>query len=551
MGLARVRGPEQHRHGRGVVEAVSLPVVGEAFDSAGVGAVHAADVGRVGEVGRVLEVVQERVGDVVRVAAGRLGEDRREQLLRVRAEGAGGDRRVVGRDVGGVVLRRRPEQVVADHVLLVEPQDARGDRVAVPGSGHVHPGEPAAGAREENVRGPVQERGRPRAQQQGVVVAVRADRHRDLPRQVGVGVLRGAGQQRHLGLHGHAGHTGLLPPPQGERVVGGRPPQELLRSGGHRRLEGDPGVPGPASRDPRAGPEADAPAGPQVAADREQPADRLANLDRLVVHAIPGAGQRRGGDLQGQDRGGDQRRHDEHRAAAEVDPGDLARITDPAPEPRRALVEGVHRDEQEQGRPGERDEVRQLLALGQSHVGHEDEAHHHDRVERAAVPEHGIGGELGGPPDEPAEHEHVVDFLGRERAAAPGDVEVCLHGPAGRPPERLPHWRTGQEGPAGQDRDEQAREQRSDQVRGPTAPADLGSDEPHGGAQQRAPDQPVGQVLPAVDPCRVIHGLGQDEDDQDHEADRQPALLGPAEATLVRQGHRARASARGRSGPRT
>ena len=104
--------------------------------------------------------------------------------------------------------------------------------------------------------------------------------------------------------------------------------------------------------------------------------------------------------------------------------------------------------------------------------------------------------------------------------------------------------------PAGEDRDDQRREQRADPVGGPAAPAHLGTDEPDGHAHQRADREAVRERAAPVDPGRVVHGPGQDQAQGGDEHEDDPALLGTVHGEPA-AAHHANASARDLCGSRT
>ena len=64
---------------------------------------------------------------------------------------------------------------------------------------------------------------------------------------------------------------------------------------------------------------------------------------------------------------------------------------------------------------------------------------------------------------------------------------------------------------AGQERDEQGREDRADEIGQPAAPADLRADEPDEDPAERGDDQQVEVLGLTEDPARIVDGEGEDD----------------------------------------
>ena len=331
-----------------------------------------------------------------------------------------------------------------------------------------------------------------------------------------------------------------IPPLEADLVVGERPPVVLAvvsrvaldRHGD--RLVGRPHLPDLGIRPER---QADGATG---TARRQESRDGPRQPDQPILQAIPGAGQRlRGSGLRQQDRC-DHGHGDEDRPAPQVDRRDRGWIPDPPTEPLGLLVEDVRADEQQERGDTERDEQRQLVVLGHAHVRDKDHADHDHGAERSAMSEDRIGREHRGRPHQQGEDQDVMEVLRRRREVADGDIHVGRDHRSGRRVVQVVDRRPVREGgPGDDDRDDERREDRADEVCRPAPPADLGADEAGQDATDGDVHQAVEILVPPQDPACIVEGQRHRDAHQRDETEGQPTLDRLERRSAV---HRARSS---------
>jgi hypothetical protein len=226
----------------------------------------------------------------------------------------------------------------------------------------------------------------------------------------------------------------------------------------------------------------------------------------------------------------------------------------------------VRPDQEEQRGRGEQDKDPQLVVRDR-HVREQDQPEHDHRIERASMAEDGVPRKHAGAPHQPTEDERVMGRLAREGLAGnrelepdpPNGLERCRH--ACVQARRIPADAVPERDAADDQRQEDTREQRADEVGSPAAPAHLRADDPERQPDDAEPREEAGVSRGIRRPARVLEREADREQHDRRGQQAEPALDRAArqrpdrvrEGAVVEgaglRGHDARASASGVVGP--